>query len=112
MARQAGPPRDNEAITDISVEVYKMALGPAGVKSMLAQDNDDGVKLRNRAKVRNPTTVMYLRVLGLPIPRLPPGTIVISGHATTWTITQAGDMGIPVSEQTEMNGTAIKGLFG
>ena len=87
MARQAGPPRDNEAITDISEAVYRLALGPAGVKSMLAQDNDDGVKLRNRAKVRNATTVMYLRVLSLPIPRLP-------------------------QEQTEMNGTEIKGLFG
>lgn len=87
MARHAEPPRDNEAITDISQRVYEMSLGAADVKSMLEKDGDGGVKLRNRSKVRNATTVMYLKVLGLPIPRLP-------------------------AEQTEMNGTEIKGLFG
>jgi hypothetical protein len=73
MSRPPVPPRDVEAITDISVEVYKLALGPRGVRSMLAADKDGGVKLRNRAKVKNTETARYLTVLGIPVPTLPNG---------------------------------------
>lgn len=68
MARPAGPPRDHEAIRDISLAVYRQKVGEAGVARMLAADADGGVKLRNRAASYDNTTVCYLIALGLPIP--------------------------------------------
>lgn len=71
MPRPPGPPRDVEALTDISEAVYRKALGPRQVRSMIAADKDGGVKLRNRSKVKNADTVRYLEVLGIPMPTLP-----------------------------------------
>lgn len=73
MPRPPGPPRDIEAITDISEGVYRRELGQRGVRSMIAADKDGGVKLRARAKVMNSRTVRYLEELGLPVPTLPNG---------------------------------------
>lgn len=50
-------------ITDISVEVYKRRLGEDSLRRMLADDNDDGKKLRGRAEQYDSLTRDYLRVL-------------------------------------------------
>ena len=52
-----------EVIRDISEAVYRDRLGINGVKSMLANDADDGKKLRQRAGCYDPLTRSYLRIL-------------------------------------------------
>lgn len=60
-----------EQIRDISVEAYKLRLedatggGKGAVARMLADDNDGGVKLRNRAGAYDVLTRAYLKVLGV-----------------------------------------------
>lgn len=70
MARHAGPPRDEEAITDVSEAVYRLSLGERAVALMLKTDGDDGAKLRRRARANNALTARYMIALGVPIPRL------------------------------------------
>lgn len=71
MARHAGPPRDEKAITDVSEAVYRLSLGERAVTSMIKTDGDGGAKLRRRAKANNALTARYMIALGIPIPRLP-----------------------------------------
>lgn len=57
-----------ERIRDISVLVYKAKLEQScegDVERMIAKDKDNGEKLRNRAACYDPTTRVYLQVLGL-----------------------------------------------
>jgi hypothetical protein len=52
-------------IRDISVEVYKMRLGPDDTRRMLENDGDGGKKLRERAHSYDALTRCYLEVLNV-----------------------------------------------
>ena len=52
-----------DEIRDISLQVYKIRLGPDDVARMLEKDNDGGRKLRERAGSYDVLTRAYLAVL-------------------------------------------------
>lgn len=79
MLRNAKPPRDTEAVRDISLAVYKMKLGQTAVDRMLAADNDGGAKLRRRAASYDATTICYLNALGLSVPALTESDEITAG---------------------------------
>lgn len=56
---------DPERVRDISVEVYKMRLidGGGSAERMMKDDDDNGEKLRGRAKSYDALTRAYLKVL-------------------------------------------------
>lgn len=67
MAREPKPTFDPEYIRDISEKVYRIRLEQdcaGNVDRMIAKDEDDGQKLRNRAGQYDPLTRAYLEVLG------------------------------------------------
>lgn len=59
-----------KTVDEIAVEVYKRRLndksggGKGAVARMLAEDNDDGKKLRGRARAYIPTIRVVLAVIG------------------------------------------------
>lgn len=61
---QAKPtPLPADYVRDISERVYRLRLGPKDVACMLAEDNDDGKKLRERAAAYDYLTRAYLTVM-------------------------------------------------
>lgn len=64
-------------IRDVSEAVFRLQLGPDGLKSMLRVDaevdpNDNGARLRRRAEGYDRTTRDYLEVLGYQVPQRTP----------------------------------------
>lgn len=58
---------DPAYIRDVSEQVYRMRLEQdchGNVERMIAKDEDNGEKLRNRAAAYDPLTRAYLKVLG------------------------------------------------
>jgi NADPH-dependent ferric siderophore reductase len=55
--------RTVERVRDISEQVYRARLGSEGVKRMLADDEDDGMKLRARASSYDQLTRVYMSIL-------------------------------------------------
>ena len=67
MAREPKPTFDPEYIRDISEKAYRLRLEQdcsGNVSRMIAKDEDEGQKLRNRAAAYDPLTRAYLKVLG------------------------------------------------
>lgn len=65
--RERKPTFDPEYIRDISERVYRMRLEQdcdGNVERMIAKDEDQGQKLRNRAASYDPLTRAYLKTLG------------------------------------------------
>lgn len=60
---------DPQLVSDISEKVYRRRLndecGPGADTRMVANDEDDGKKLRGRARAYDPLTRTYMRVLGV-----------------------------------------------
>lgn len=74
MAREPKPTFDPEYIRDLSEKVYRIRLDQecdGNVERMIAKDEDQGQKLRNRAGQYDPLTRAYLDVLGFTPPVLP-----------------------------------------
>ena len=73
--REPKPTFDPEYIRDLSEKVYRLALvrdnGEGSPERMIANDEDSGEKLRNRAGAYDPLTRIYLKVLGFEPPALP-----------------------------------------
>lgn len=68
-----------DVIRDVSTEVYKLQLGPDGVKSMLTTDmendpTDNGAKLRRRAIYLDRVVRDVLEVLGYQVRERKPQT--------------------------------------
>lgn len=68
-----------DQIRDVSEGVYRLQLGPDGVKSMLAKDaetnpTDNGAKLRSRAIVNDRVVRDVLEVLGYRVRERVPQT--------------------------------------
>ena len=57
------PIYDLVAVRDISEAVYRLRLGKDDTQRMLAKDNDDGAKLRERAESYDSLTRAYLDVI-------------------------------------------------
>lgn len=55
-------PDDKTHISKISEAVYKERLGPDSVRRMLANDKDDGAKLRGRSEQYDALTRAYIKV--------------------------------------------------
>lgn len=58
-----------EQITNMSEALYRLRLGPAEVAAMLLEDQDDGQKIRMRAKSYDSMTRDYLEIIkqrGMP----------------------------------------------
>lgn len=67
MSKERKPTFDPEYIRDISEQAYRLRLeqdNSGNVERMIAKDEDDGEKLRNRAGAYDPLTRAYLKVLG------------------------------------------------
>jgi hypothetical protein len=67
MAREPKPTFDPCYVRDLSEQVYRIRLEQecaGNVERMIAKDEDDGQKLRNRAGQYDPLTRAYLDVLG------------------------------------------------
>jgi hypothetical protein len=67
MPREQQPTFDPEYIRDLSEQIYRILLEkdcPGNVERMIAKDEDDGKKLRNRAGYYDRLTRAYLDVLG------------------------------------------------
>lgn len=65
--REPKPTFDPEYIRDLSEKVYRIRLEqecPGNADRMIAKDEDQGQKLRNRAGQYDPLTRVYLDVLG------------------------------------------------
>jgi hypothetical protein len=65
--REPKPTFDPQYIRDLSEKVYRIRLEQecaGNVDRMIAKDEDDGQKLRNRAGQYDPLTRAYLDVLG------------------------------------------------
>ena len=67
MSERKAPPRaptyDDAMIADLAERVYRAALGPKDAASMVAEDQDDGVKLRRRAQAYAPVVRLTLDAL-------------------------------------------------
>lgn len=61
---------DGERIKDIAEAVYRDRLGERDVARMIAEDKDNGEKLRGRAQSYAPLVVPFCKALGVEIPRL------------------------------------------
>lgn len=75
MPREPKPTFDPEYIRDISEKTYRLRLeqdSPGNVERMIAKDEDQGQKLRNRAGAYDPLTRAYLKVLGFEPSTTPP----------------------------------------
>ena len=57
------PTPSADEIRDISEQVFRARLGPKDVETMLEEDADGGIKLRNRAASYDPLTRLYLIVI-------------------------------------------------
>jgi hypothetical protein len=70
--REPKPTFDPEYIRDLSEAVYRITLvrdaGEGSPERMIAKDEDNGEKLRNRAGAYDPLTRVYLKVLGFEPP--------------------------------------------
>lgn len=64
------PPLDNARIRDIAEAVYRDRLGDHDVARMIADDKDNGEKLRGRAKIYEPLVVPFCKALGVEVPRV------------------------------------------
>lgn len=67
MTREPKPTFDPAYIRDISEQTYRLRLEQdcaGNVDRMIAKDEDQGQKLRNRAGSLDPLTRAYLKVLG------------------------------------------------
>ncbi len=65
--RERKPTFDPAYIRDLSEKVYRLRLEqdcPGNIERMIAKDEDNGEKLRNRAAAYDPLTRAYLKVLG------------------------------------------------
>ena len=72
--REPKPTFDANYIRDLSEKVYRLTLvrdnGEGSPERMIAKDEDNGEKLRNRAGAYDPLTRIYLKVLGFEPPAL------------------------------------------
>jgi len=64
------PPLDATRIRDIAEAVYRDRLGPRDTARMIAEDGDNGEKLRARAACYGPLVVPFCRALGVEVPRV------------------------------------------
>lgn len=64
-------PIDSNRIKDIAEAVYRDRLGERDIARMIADDKDNGEKLRGRAKIYEPLVVPFCKALGVEVPRLP-----------------------------------------
>jgi hypothetical protein len=74
MSKEPKPTFDPEFIRDISEGTYRLRLEQdchGNVERMIAKDEDEGQKLRNRAAAYDPLTRSYLKVLGFE-----PGAVI------------------------------------
>jgi hypothetical protein len=65
--KEKKPTFDPSYIREISEKVYRVRLeqdSPGNVERMIAKDEDNGEKLRNRSGAYDPLTRAYLKVLG------------------------------------------------
>lgn len=72
MAREQKPkiaPVDDDRIKDIAEAVYRARLGERDVARMIADDKDNGEKLRSRAQSYAPLVIPFCKALGVEIPR-------------------------------------------
>jgi hypothetical protein len=69
--KQKIAPLDSKRIRDIAEAVYRDRLGERDVTRMIADDKDDGQKLRGRAACYEPLVLSFCRALGVEEPRLP-----------------------------------------
>lgn len=63
------PPLDTERLRDIAEAVYRDRMGERDVAKMIADDKDNGEKLRGRAKIYEPLVVPFCKALGVEVPR-------------------------------------------
>ena len=56
---------------DIAEAVYRDRLGPRDTARMIADDNDHGEKLRNRAKCYLPLVIPFAKALGVDLAGAP-----------------------------------------
>lgn len=54
-----------EVVRDLSEKVYRERLGEGGAERMIAEDGDQGQKLRTRAAVMDDLTRSYLRAFSV-----------------------------------------------
>ena len=66
------PPLDTNRIKDIAEAVYRDRLGERDAARMIADDQDNGEKLRGRAQFYVPLVEPFCKALGVPVPRLAP----------------------------------------
>lgn len=63
-------PVDHERIKDIAEAVYRDRLGERDTARMIADDKDQGQKLRARAGIYVPLVAPFARAFGIEIPRV------------------------------------------
>lgn len=68
--RPKADPVDKERIKDIAEAVYRDRLGERDVARMIAEDKDNGEKLRGRAQSYAPLVIPFCKALGVEVPRL------------------------------------------
>lgn len=64
-------PVDSNRIKDIAEAVYRDRLGERDVARMIADDEDNGEKLRGRAQSYASLVIPFCKALGVEVPRLP-----------------------------------------